>query len=66
MEQIAKADYKTFDQNVIEVTNTAFLVTSTYWTKTAYANNNASVWYMKQSNNHEYTATIRCRKIQGC
>ena len=51
MGQIAKADYKTFNQSVLEVTNTSFLVTSTYWTKTEYNNNSSSVWYMKQDNN---------------
>lgn len=51
MEQIAKADYQSFDQDVVTVTNNNFLVTSTYWTKTAYSDNSYSVWYVKQSTN---------------
>ena len=51
MNQIAKADYKTFDQNVVQVTNNNFLVTSTYWTKTPYNNNTSSLWYVSQSTN---------------
>ena len=51
MEQIAKADFKTFNQNVVEITNNNFLVTSNYWTRTAYNKNSSSVWYMIRSTN---------------
>ena len=51
MDQIAKADYKTFDQSVVQITNSNFLTTSSYWTRTHYSGNTSSVWYISQTTN---------------
>ena len=49
MEQIAKADYQEFDQDVVNISNNDFLTSSTYWTQTAYDQNTYSVWYVDGS-----------------
>ena len=53
MEQIAKADYQNFTQNVVTISNNTFLSSSNYWTKSAYKNNTSSVWYVKAATNDE-------------
>lgn len=42
-EQIALADSKSFNQSNLAL-NSSWLLTTNYWTKTAYASNNSDVW----------------------